>query len=87
FTKLAEAVPMESVVFCRSDGITLILIRIEESRITIVIAQYIAFTQLTTSFRESVPFMIARSFVQWYNNNIEPSIYHWRKLLCQLLKK
>ncbi len=32
FTKLAEAVPMESGVFCRSDGITLISIRIVDSK-------------------------------------------------------
>ncbi len=30
FTKLAEAVPMESGVFCRSDGISLFSIRIIE---------------------------------------------------------
>ncbi len=34
FTKLAEAVPMESGVFCRSDGVTLILIRIVQIKIT-----------------------------------------------------
>ncbi len=33
FTKLAEAVPMESVVFCRGVGITLIPIRIVESKL------------------------------------------------------
>ncbi len=33
FTKLAEAVPMESGVFCRSDGITLIPARIVESKL------------------------------------------------------
>ncbi len=33
FTKLAEAVPMESGVFCRSDGITLIPIRTVEIKL------------------------------------------------------
>ncbi len=33
FTKLAEAVPMESGVFCRSESITLISIRMKESKV------------------------------------------------------
>ncbi len=33
FTKLAEAVPMESGVFCRSDGILLISIRIVQAKL------------------------------------------------------
>ncbi len=45
FTKLAEAVPMESGVFCRSDGIIPISIRIKESKIPNVTAQYTATAQ------------------------------------------
>ncbi len=41
FTKLAEAVPMESVVFCRSENTTLVSIRAKESH---VMSQNTAYT-------------------------------------------
>ncbi len=43
FTKLAEAVPMESVVFCRSDAISHISFRIVTSTITKVVSYNTAY--------------------------------------------
>ncbi len=43
FTKLAEAVPMESGVFCRNDIFELISIRMPESKFSIVTAHNTAY--------------------------------------------